>query len=698
MANNIIIGVGMTTDDAKKKTRELDTELEKLGKTGEKTGEGFKVANLSLTDLKSGIDLANQAVGLAGQIWDATGGKALEYSDQVRDLGRISGASAEDTSRLIQVADDLQVSFDTLKRASKNAADEGISLTVESMAALQKEYQSIQGPAEKVDFAVKKFGRTGLEMQKVLEMDTEEFRNMSAAIDDNLIMTEEQVKAARDLEIGLDNLGDSAQGVSIQIGNVMVSGLNKAFVAFDQLYQIATKYKDLLADHNQDIIGIAKTYAEYKDEMIRSAKAAGNYIDVNGNLRSSIGDLITAQLLLTEIEFKLANNLFDVADEGTRAANAMKGFADNKIAEELRIIQEKTENLPDSFARWGQSIDGVTKASERLVLSQAQIKTKFDLLSQAVEGKVGKSISEYNEKHQELNLEISTTGQRIEALSKLKVLTPEQQTNLNKYWSAMVIAKGATEDMVQTSSQNMPSALKKMNEALADVTDGPASFKTAAAAVKWYQDKVNGLSDGTYLTDAQKKELDELKEKLGTAKGAVSELDKEFQESSKRMLFSMLVTKASAGILTDTEVENLTKVALSWGLVDQATATTALQLNSLDLDDARFQLGSVDAILSHMNGLPRNYDYRITTTHSQVYMQSRTVAPGAQTTGRGGEQFASGGSFRIPDSYGYEGFGMGGMATASGGEGVTVTQKGKDIIDYDRLARAIRDSMMQVAG
>jgi hypothetical protein len=39
----------------------------------------------------------------------------------------------------------------------------------------------------------------------------------------------------------------------------------------------------------------------------------------------------------------------------------------------------------------------------------------------------------------------------------------------------------------------------------------------------------------------------------------------------------------------------------------------------------------------------------------------------------GGEQYADGGSFVIPSDYGYEGFNLGGMATASGGEVVTIT-------------------------
>ena len=60
---------------------------------------------------------------------------------------------------------------------------------------------------------------------------------------------------------------------------------------------------------------------------------------------------------------------------------------------------------------------------------------------------------------------------------------------------------------------------------------------------------------------------------------------------------------------------------------------------------------------------------------------------------------ASGGSFLIPQSYGNEGFRMGNGDTASGGETVTITPQGMGSnsgqIDYNKLARVLRDAIMQ---
>jgi hypothetical protein len=54
---------------------------------------------------------------------------------------------------------------------------------------------------------------------------------------------------------------------------------------------------------------------------------------------------------------------------------------------------------------------------------------------------------------------------------------------------------------------------------------------------------------------------------------------------------------------------------------------------------------------------------------------------------------AIGSSFMIPPSVGNEAFRMAGGHTATGGERVTITPQMKDVIDYRKLARAIREAM-----
>jgi hypothetical protein len=74
-------------------------------------------------------------------------------------------------------------------------------------------------------------------------------------------------------------------------------------------------------------------------------------------------------------------------------------------------------------------------------------------------------------------------------------------------------------------------------------------------------------------------------------------------------------------------------------------------------------------------------------------MESGWVGNGGVTPAK---THALGGSFVIPSGYGNEGFSMGGMASASAGE--TVTVGNQPMIDYKKMARAIVTAFAQAGG
>lgn len=121
---------------------------------------------------------------------------------------------------------------------------------------------------------------------------------------------------------------------------------------------------------------------------------------------------------------------------------------------------------------------------------------------------------------------------------------------------------------------------------------------------------------------------------------------------------------------------------------------------------------TISSMVSTINGLLKKI---ITSFHLSITYgaptQSGSLGGGNKPpkpsnpggSGGGGNQntpFASGGSFVVPSQYGYEGFGMGGIATASAGELVTISPRGQQPqtvvnIDEGRLARTIVTALMQ---
>ena len=157
---------------------------------------------------------------------------------------------------------------------------------------------------------------------------------------------------------------------------------------------------------------------------------------------------------------------------------------------------------------------------------------------------------------------------------------------------------------------------------------------------------------------------------------------------------------------TDDKLREIAKTfynrALAWG--SQMVAGFKGSQGSL--------LSAISSMVQTINGLLKKIitSFHLTITYGAP-TQSGSLGGGnrprpnasAPPAGGGGggqaTQFASGGSFVVPSRYGYEGFGMGGIATASGGEHVTITPKGQQqqnvTIDEGRLARVIVQALMQ---
>lgn len=186
----------------------------------------IKQSAAGLQDVRAAIGLVGDGLRVLQQGYTATVGVALSYADTVRKLSRTTGQSAEDTSRLIQLTDDLGVEMGDLENAASAAARKGIAFNTESIAKLADQYQRISDPVARNTLLIDNFGRSGLNMAAAMEKGGAAIRSMSSAVDSNLILTQTQINQARELEIALDNLGDTWTGITVQVGTALIPNLN----------------------------------------------------------------------------------------------------------------------------------------------------------------------------------------------------------------------------------------------------------------------------------------------------------------------------------------------------------------------------------------------------------------------------------------------------------------------------------------
>ncbi len=152
--------------------------------------------------------------------------ETVNYAKQVEDLGRLIGATPEEASRLIQVADDTRISYDTLATSMEAAIRKGFNPSIKGLEEIREKYQAIQDPIDKSKFLMDTFGRAGADMAPLLELPRDRLIELAKEADEvGLTMTGENLQAAKDYALAMDGLEDSVNGVKIKLGNELIPAL-----------------------------------------------------------------------------------------------------------------------------------------------------------------------------------------------------------------------------------------------------------------------------------------------------------------------------------------------------------------------------------------------------------------------------------------------------------------------------------------
>lgn len=193
------------------------------------TGIGGKIEGLrnSFTELNAAMGIATQFIGAVKHGYDAVITSTVSYAAQVRELSRLIGASAEESSKLIEIADDLGISYAALSRGMTAAIRQGLSPTVDGMAKLIEQYQALPTAIQRSEFLLKNFGRAGAELGPLFERSAESIRSMGEeAQRTGLTMSTEGVASARMYEMALDSLNDVIEGLKRSMWDLVGPGIN----------------------------------------------------------------------------------------------------------------------------------------------------------------------------------------------------------------------------------------------------------------------------------------------------------------------------------------------------------------------------------------------------------------------------------------------------------------------------------------
>jgi len=330
-------------------------EINKVTTAGGKLSAGFK----SLTGFSIGAAGGLAAAGIASQklinFLQQSIAETEQYVTSITDMSRVLGMSTEETSRLVQASDDLFISQDKLKVAMLAASRQGIDVSIAGLKDLSTQYLNLNAGAERSQFVMKTFGRSGAEMGKLLEVGADGIDAATAAIADNLIVTAQSKTNIENYKRSVDNLSDSWQGMKYAIGNELIPQL-------DYLMRLFTKGVDPIEENYRAIEALemqilrlggahgfsAGKVAELQAEIDALTSVTTAQTEAQKFLQSSVISTTTYFKALTqELLFNLAAEGLD-ADQALALAEGM-GLVDSAAMAEITAVQL----LRDEFADTG---------------------------------------------------------------------------------------------------------------------------------------------------------------------------------------------------------------------------------------------------------------------------------------------------------------------------------------------------------
>ena len=320
------------------------------------------------------IGAITQLIGITKKIVNET----VEYGKQVDDLSRALGTNTEEASKLIQIADDLRIDVGSLTTAFRIALRQGVLPTIDGLKEMAVQYQALISPQEKAQFALKTFGRSGLQMQKILELNADAIDDMAESAERaGLVMSRDGVDATKAYWKEVDNLTDSFKGLEIQAGQIVIPILG-----------------DVVGWVNRNLTAEKLLSEAYKKGTITRFQ----YRRVLEEVRFGLMTLAEAEKFV-ESETQKTNKAF--ASSASHWLPAMEAAAIS-AAKSIEELAEDQAHLEEMLAKSGQSFSDLAEYERYQGEIALRAADRTDRHSESMKD-AADSADEFREKSRELN-------------------------------------------------------------------------------------------------------------------------------------------------------------------------------------------------------------------------------------------------------------------------------------------------------
>lgn len=358
-----------------------------------KKGGGDQETVKGLVNVKSSITGAMTAfAALAGAAYtvdkalDATAGVYVNYVQRVEESKRAMGLSAEETSRVIALTDDLGISYEELSASLKKNAD-NTNFSIDGLARSSAEYLKLETASDRAKFAQERYGKQWQEFSKLLEKGPDQVRALAAAVDEGHIFDDEDIRNVEEYRLAVDALQDSQEAVAMSMGETIVPKLT-------QLTEGMNIYINL-AKHEEETYARSAVYRNIVETAMQNEAMAADSATLSYIAQAEAMTQVTETADILAVNYAgLLGAIKDMQSETDRyketqqEANAAIKAAEADFAAGKINADERNKVLDENKAKLDENAAAHKRWAAETVFAFAQAKAAADGNITEGEGKI----------------------------------------------------------------------------------------------------------------------------------------------------------------------------------------------------------------------------------------------------------------------------------------------------------------------
>jgi len=278
------------------------------------------------------------------------------YVSSIVDMARFTGDNTDELSRMVQVADDAFLSQTDLNTAIGIGAKKGLDMSIQGIKDLADQYNALETQEEKNKLLNDNFGRSGLEMGKLLELGSAGITAQMEAIADNLVVTEKSKEITYEYKRSVDALNDALDGIKYTVAQNTIPALTDINVILADIIEKTNDSEKEMGD-----------FGKYSTATFTTAIGVGNGLAL---VIKAWADKIRETHPALEEQ---AGDLQITADQAQAAADAINvlGKAQLSIVESVMsaetsfnekytsLMEERTQLQADATTATGEDLDQI---------------------------------------------------------------------------------------------------------------------------------------------------------------------------------------------------------------------------------------------------------------------------------------------------------------------------------------------------